>query len=312
MKELAGILDHLEGKKESVALLGYVSESKLEKVNELFQGEIVYSKNITVGDPHDEYRSSGYIKFFEGERNIGVVFPSVNMGFIDENINHSFQYNLLPFKRGFPIEILEWEAYKSQDIDPRTRKIIHTLHSFLGDQNMILSVGSFLSKKNSEYDFMCFDEQVYVYDGKKVYWNEKVMHHRSGNYYKKFISEFIPTLTDFNKDHEIVIENFVLQSHLPKKLLFIDYVTPHYEEAREHVESIKMPGLFVGSGNSYHFYGVDPLKSKVWRKQLESFKGNEIIDQKYLEFSLDFSMSGLRITPLYNKRTVPCLLDIIG
>jgi len=79
-------------------------------------------------------------------------------------------------------------------------------------------------------------------------------------------------------------------------------------------ESVRLPkGVFLNSGNSYHYYGYDlmsELQWRAWMSGLGNGKLDEIIDESYLSYSLKRGYGALRLFgyPDTDKATVPTVV----
>jgi hypothetical protein len=80
-------------------------------------------------------------------------------------------------------------------------------------------------------------------------------------------------------------------------------------------ESVLLPpGVFLNSGNSYHYYGYDLMPEREWRKWMNDLgkgdKLDEIVDGKYLEYSLERGYGALRLFgyPKTDKPKVPVVV----
>jgi len=72
---------------------------------------------------------------------------------------------------------------------------------------------------------------------------------------------------------------------------------------------IKMPGMIVASGNSFHFYGFELLNQNKWVEFMELIKNIPEVDKNWPDLQLKQGFSMLRITPSRRKLTQPCFLD---
>ena len=74
------------------------------------------------------------------------------------------------------------------------------------------------------------------------------------------------------------------------------------------LDRLAMPGMIVESGNSYHFYGFEPLSESDWRDFIGETGKLHAIDKNWTQLQTEQGYSMLRITPAYNRLFQPCVV----
>lgn len=91
--------------------------------------------------------------------------------------------------------------------------------------------------------------------------------------------------------------------HIP--MIDFDYDGRGVEET---LEKLRMPGLLVASGNSYHFYGYTLLTQQEWQEWSDTLAEEKSIGSAWPRLQREQGFGMLRITSCKYKPTQPCIV----
>lgn len=113
-----------------------------------------------------------------------------------------------------------------------------------------------------------------------------------------------------------IVEASGQKYHVPM-LDFCIEVNPHALQVIR--ESVLLPrGIFLKSGNSYHYYGYKLMSEEQWIMWMSNLSEggqlHSIIDWQYLDYSLDRGYAALRLFryPGTDKTFVPTVVGYVG
>jgi hypothetical protein len=103
-------------------------------------------------------------------------------------------------------------------------------------------------------------------------------------------------------EESVVLSSVVATSPSARHMCMLDFAVPPSTEglelARETASSLRLNGMLVNSGRSYHFYGDRLLNTSKWRELLlRASLLAPIVDGRWITHQLLQGYAGLRVSP---------------
>ncbi|MBI2631592.1 hypothetical protein HYW75_01155 [Candidatus Pacearchaeota archaeon] len=206
--------------------------------------------------------------------------------------------------------------------DERALKILQTIYEYMNfnPDECIFTLAEYITRRKKRDKLS--DDSIYKVElEKEEKWEpRKIKRLKSFGARGLLLGGLEGMCTDLNLTRAIGISSNVKTQNGQMHIPMIDFVGKEYNSwpneeyqsriSEDHtglVKSLGIPGIFVDSGNSFHFYGFNLLTKEEWQNMMLEIRGKQGVDEFWPDLSLKQGFSMLRITPSRYKLCQPAI-----